>query len=152
MVAGCREISPASYTCPLYAYGHEIHYCLKVLNSKCTTYYSDSIHQEQVHCVDSLQTVAQCLKKLPFHVTRELIYQCSHRYHFLSSAKRLRRWPCGICRGQSGARTDFLRVLRFPLPIFVPPIAPQSPSIAGTISHSNKWSLTPLIQKLYEFR
>jgi hypothetical protein len=28
---------------------------------------------------------------------------------------------------QSGAGADFLRVLRFPLPIFVPPIAPQSP-------------------------
>jgi hypothetical protein len=29
---------------------------------------------------------------------------------------------------QSGAGAGFLRVLRFPLPIFIPPIAPQSPS------------------------
>jgi hypothetical protein len=29
--------------------------------------------------------------------------------------------------GQSGAGAGFLRVLRFPLPIFIPPIAPQSP-------------------------
>jgi hypothetical protein len=35
---------------------------------------------------------------------------------------------CGICAGQSGTGADFLRVLRFPLPIFIPPIAPQSPS------------------------
>jgi hypothetical protein len=34
---------------------------------------------------------------------------------------------CGICGGQSGAGAGFLRVLRFPLPIFVPPISPQSP-------------------------
>jgi hypothetical protein len=34
-----------------------------------------------------------------------------------------------ICHiGQSGAGAGFLRVLRFPLPIFIPPIAPQSPS------------------------
>jgi hypothetical protein len=30
--------------------------------------------------------------------------------------------------GQSGAEAGFLRVLRFPLPIFIPRIAPQSPS------------------------
>jgi hypothetical protein len=34
----------------------------------------------------------------------------------------------GFCGGQSGAGADFLRVLRFPLPIFIPSIAPQSPS------------------------
>jgi hypothetical protein len=32
---------------------------------------------------------------------------------------------CGICGGQSGAGAGFLRVLIFPLPIFIPPIAPQ---------------------------
>jgi hypothetical protein len=37
-------------------------------------------------------------------------------------------WSSGICGGQSGAGAGFLRVLRFPLPIFIPPIAPQSPS------------------------
>jgi hypothetical protein len=39
-----------------------------------------------------------------------------------------RQWSCGICGGLSGAGTGFLRVLRFPLPVFIPPIAPQSPS------------------------
>jgi hypothetical protein len=33
-----------------------------------------------------------------------------------------------------GAGAGFLQVLRFPLPIFIPPIAPQSPS-------SNTWGL-----------
>jgi hypothetical protein len=41
---------------------------------------------------------------------------------------RARFWSCGICDGQSGAGAGFLRVLQFPLPIFIPPIAPQSSS------------------------
>jgi hypothetical protein len=31
----------------------------------------------------------------------------------------------GFCGGQSGAGVGFLRVLRFPLPIFIPPIVPK---------------------------
>jgi hypothetical protein len=47
-----------------------------------------------------------------------------------TAAARVRAqvWSCGICGGQSGAGAGFLRVLWFPLPIFIPPIAPQSPS------------------------
>jgi hypothetical protein len=47
-----------------------------------------------------------------------------------TAAARLRSrvWSSAICGGQSGAGEGFLRVLRFPLPIFIPPIAPQSPS------------------------
>jgi hypothetical protein len=41
---------------------------------------------------------------------------------------RARIWLYGICGGQSGAGAVFLRVLRFALPILIPPIAPQSPS------------------------
>jgi hypothetical protein len=41
---------------------------------------------------------------------------------------RARVWSSGICGGQNCAGAGFLRVLRFPLPIFIPPIAPQSPS------------------------
>jgi hypothetical protein len=36
---------------------------------------------------------------------------------------------CGICGGQNGTGAGFLRVLRFPLPIFIPPTAPHSSSI-----------------------
>jgi hypothetical protein len=47
-----------------------------------------------------------------------------------TAAARVRSlvWSSGICGGQSGVGAGFLRVLRFPLPIFIPPIAPQSPS------------------------
>jgi hypothetical protein len=36
-------------------------------------------------------------------------------------------WSYGICDGQSCVGAGFLRVLRFPLTIIIPPIAPQSP-------------------------
>jgi hypothetical protein len=38
-----------------------------------------------------------------------------------------RVWSSGICGGQSGTGAGVLLVLQFPLPIFIPPIAPQSP-------------------------
>jgi hypothetical protein len=50
---------------------------------------------------------------------------------------RARVWSSGIYGGQSGAGAGFLRVLRFPLPIFIPPNSPSSQSPeAGTIGHS----------------
>jgi hypothetical protein len=59
------------------------------------------------------------------HITRF----CIHHWLPTAAARvRARVWSCGICGGQSGAGVGFLRVLRFPLPIFIPPIAPQSPS------------------------
>jgi hypothetical protein len=45
-------------------------------------------------------------------------------------------WSCGICGGKSGARAGFLRVLRFPILILIPPTAPHSPYLssgAGTV-------------------
>jgi hypothetical protein len=39
---------------------------------------------------------------------------------------RARVWSCGIWGGQSGDGAGFLRVLRFPLPIFIPQISPPS--------------------------
>jgi hypothetical protein len=39
---------------------------------------------------------------------------------------RSRVWSSRICGGQSGAGADFLRVLQFPMPIFIPPNSPSS--------------------------
>jgi hypothetical protein len=62
-----------------------------------------------------------------------------------------RVYSCEICDGQSGAGAGFLRVLRFPLPIFIPPISPQTPSpiirgwYNGSVSGRTTQSPTPLI-------
>jgi hypothetical protein len=53
---------------------------------------------------------------------------------------RARVWSSWICGGQNGAGAGFLRVLRFPLPIFIPPIARQSPSsIIWDCTIGQKW-------------
>jgi hypothetical protein len=61
---------------------------------------------------------------------------------------RARVWSSGICGGQSGAGAGFLRVLRFPLPIFIPPNSPSSQSPGQIFSefspanlHSTKFSI-----------
>jgi hypothetical protein len=38
---------------------------------------------------------------------------------------------CGICGGLSDTGADFLRLLRFPLPILIPPTTPHSYTIRG---------------------
>jgi hypothetical protein len=45
-----------------------------------------------------------------------------------TTAARVRSqvWSSGICGGQSGAGAGFLRVLQFPLPVFIPPNSPSS--------------------------
>jgi hypothetical protein len=61
-----------------------------------------------------------------------------------------------MCGGQSGAGAGFLRVLRFPLQIFIPPDFPpsQSPG-AGTIGQSGRraeWAQFGLHPPLCEFK
>jgi hypothetical protein len=55
----------------------------------------------------------------------------------LTAAARVRAqvWSCGSFGGQSDTGAGFLRVLRFPLPVLIPPSAPYSSSDAGTIGH-----------------
>jgi hypothetical protein len=50
------------------------------------------------------------------------IAQTVSRWLATSAARvRARVWSSGICGGQSGVGAGFLRVFRFPLPIFIPP-------------------------------
>jgi hypothetical protein len=52
---------------------------------------------------------------------------------------RARVRSCGIYGGQNGTGVSFLRVLRFCLPIIIPPTAPHSSIILGWYSRQNKW-------------
>jgi hypothetical protein len=77
---------------------------------------------------------AECFSKVrtavqyPSQVGRTIAQAVSRWLPTAAARIRARVWSCGICGGQSGAGAGFLRALRFPLPIFIPPIAPQSPS------------------------
>jgi hypothetical protein len=58
---------------------------------------------------------------------------------------RSRVWSSGICGGRSGTGAGFLRVLRFPLPIFIPPNSPSSYSPGASynsliIGRHAKWT------------
>jgi hypothetical protein len=56
------------------------------------------------------------------HAVGRAIAQGVSRWLPTAAARvRSRVWLSGICSGQSGAGAGFLRVLRFPLPIFIPP-------------------------------
>jgi hypothetical protein len=61
-------------------------------------------------------------------IGRAIAQAVSHWLPTVAARVHARVWSCRICGGQSGAGAGFLQVLRFPLPIFIPPIAPQSPS------------------------
>jgi hypothetical protein len=83
-----------------------------------------------------------CLHKYGYSVIENYksraIAQAVSRWLLTAAARvRARVWSNGICGGQNGSGAGFLRVLRFPLPIFVPPDSPSSQSPgAGTIGHS----------------
>jgi hypothetical protein len=62
-------------------------------------------------------------------IGRAIDQAVSRRLPTAAARVRGRVWPCGICGGQSDTGTDFLRVLRFPLPILIPSIALHSSSI-----------------------
>jgi hypothetical protein len=66
--------------------------------------------------------------QLSFHSGHAIAQAVSRWLPTAGARVRARVWLCGICGGQSGAGAGFLRVLRFTLLIFIPPIAPQSPS------------------------
>jgi hypothetical protein len=56
------------------------------------------------------------------------MWPVNHRLPTAASRVRNQVMSCGIYGGQSGTGAGFLLVLRFPLPILIPPTAPHSSS------------------------
>jgi hypothetical protein len=112
---------------------------------------------EKTHCVCITKTNSITLFREVIHVycgnhkkqTHTHIYICIYcvgrMYSFLTLGRAIAQevsrwlptavawvralvWSCGICGGQSGAGAGFLRIIRFPLSIFIPSITPQSQS------------------------
>jgi hypothetical protein len=111
---------------------------------------------EQPRFTGPLAIPSYSLSKLCFVLSglkSRTIAQVANRW-LLTASARVQAWvnSCGICVGLSGAVAGFLRALRFPLPIFIPPNAPQSPSpiVWGWYNRpevatvSSGFSLTPL--------
>jgi hypothetical protein len=70
----------------------------------------------------------QCTYNINSVIGHAIAHAVSRWLPTVAARVRARVWSCGICGEQSGAGACFLRVLRLPLPNFIPPIAPQSHS------------------------
>jgi hypothetical protein len=77
---------------------------------------------------------------------RAIAQAVSRRLPTAAARVRSQVRSCGICGGQSGAAAGFLRVLRFHLPILIPPTTPHSSSIIWgwynrpNIGRRTKWT------------
>jgi hypothetical protein len=92
-------------------------------------------------------------------IGRAIAQTVSRRLPTVVAQVRARVRSCGICGGQSGSGAGFPKVLRFPLPICIPPIAPQSSSIIWgwynrpNSGRSTKWTQShPMRKKKYMIR
>jgi hypothetical protein len=101
---------------------------------------NSEINHTHVHLVNCLicfhGVVLRHGEKLTFSTGRAIAQVVILRLLTAEAQFRAQVRSCGICGGQSGTGAGFLLVLRFPLPILIPPTAPHSSSSfgAGTIS------------------
>jgi hypothetical protein len=64
--------------------------------------------------------------ELRAYLGRAIAQAVSRRLPTAAARVRAQVRSCGICGGQRGTGIGFLRVLRFPLPVLIPPTAPHS--------------------------
>jgi hypothetical protein len=75
-----------------------------------------------------------CMRATDSESSRAIAQAVSRRLPIAAARLPPHITSCGICGGQSGIGKDFPRVLRFPLPILIPPTAPHSSIIRGQYS------------------
>jgi hypothetical protein len=101
-----------------------------------------------VNRVDRLRGKGEKESKVskPCDKGRAIVQVVSHWLPTVVAQFQAQVWSCGICGRQSIAGAGFLQVLRFTLPIFIPPTAPQSSSSIIWAWHNKpvEASLTPL--------
>jgi hypothetical protein len=106
-------------------------------------------------CTGIVWPILQPLSELVGSKAVTIAQVVSRRLPTAASRVRAQVRSCGICVGQSGIDAGFLRVLRFPLPILIPPTAPHPSSfiIRGWYSKTNNGrdvpsglSLTPWVK------
>jgi hypothetical protein len=94
------------------------------------TYKAFGKHTAQVPSLGD--EMAKCYKKKIYIYINDAIWgraiaQAVSRWLQTAAARvQTRVWSSGICGGQSGTGVGFLRALRYPLPIFIPPNSPSS--------------------------
>jgi hypothetical protein len=107
---------------------HWILFCLQTRIPFWASCYPPTLLQFSVCFLPWLVTCSESSTFYKDKIRGRTIAQAVSRWLLTAARVRVRVWSCGICGGHSGAWAGFLRVLRFPLPIFIPPIAPQSSS------------------------
>jgi hypothetical protein len=75
---------------------------------------------QAIHC-RSAATWKQLQSSVAVPLLKWLVAGCSLWQPRFASGQE-----CGVCGGQSGTGEGFLQVLRFPLPVIIPPISPSS--------------------------
>jgi hypothetical protein len=82
-------------------------------------------------------------------VGRAIAQAASRCFYTAAASVRARVWSCGICGGQSGAGVRFFRVLRFPQPIFIPPVTGRSTK--WTQPHPTKDNNKKVTRKIFKY-